>query len=119
LWFGSWKNGLSHYVPEWVKKDIKRFPRIRLENVRSTETLSALSTEAMKADAKAFSALMKHVKQVDAAKKTVIMVQVENEVGVIGGGRDYSDFADAEFSKTVPADLLQSLAITTTSYNLK
>lgn len=109
LWFGSWKNGLSHYAPEWVKKDTKRFPRIELENGRSTETISALSTEAMKADAKAFAALMKHVKKVDASKQTVIMVQVENEVGVIGAARDYSDMANAEFAKAIPTELMQSL----------
>lgn len=109
LWFGSWKNGLSHYAPEWVKKDTRRFPRIKLENGRSTETISALSTEAMNADAKAFAALMKHVKKADASKQTVIMVQVENEVGVIGAARDYSDFANVEFAKAVPSELMQSL----------
>lgn len=27
LWFGTWKNGESHYAPEWVKTDLVRFPR--------------------------------------------------------------------------------------------
>ena len=27
LWFGTWKNGLSSYAPDWVKKDFDRFPR--------------------------------------------------------------------------------------------
>ena len=26
LWFASWKNGLSSYPPDWVKKDFERFP---------------------------------------------------------------------------------------------
>ena len=25
LWFGTWKNGNMHYVPQWVKTDSKRF----------------------------------------------------------------------------------------------
>ena len=25
LWFGTWKNGNMHYVPQWVKTDTKRF----------------------------------------------------------------------------------------------
>ena len=29
LWFGSWKNGVSTYVPVWVKTDCTRFPRAR------------------------------------------------------------------------------------------
>src|SRR6476659_7467407 len=27
LWFGTWKNGNMHYVPQWVKADPKRFAR--------------------------------------------------------------------------------------------
>lgn len=109
LWFGSWKNGLSHYAPGWVKKDTRRFPRIILENGKPTETISALSNEAMKADAKAFSALMHHLKEVDVKEHTVLMVQIENEVGVIGGTRDHSPMAGAVFAKAVPAELLKGL----------
>ncbi|MEO6673763.1 MAG: beta-galactosidase [Ginsengibacter sp.] len=110
LWFGSWKNGLSHYVPVWVKKDYKRFPRIRLQNGKSTETITALSKEAAAADAKAFAALLRHVKEVDAREQTVIMAQIENEVGVIGGTRDHSAMADEEFAKPVPAELIKWFA---------
>jgi hypothetical protein len=92
-----------------VKRDYQRFPRIVLKNGRSTETLSALSKNAMNADAAAFAALMRHVKLVDAVKHTVIMVQVENEVGVIGGTRDHSEAANAEFAKAVPAALLSGM----------
>jgi hypothetical protein len=109
LWFGSWKNGLSHYTPAWVKKDTKRFPRIVLENGKPTETISALSDNACKADAHAFAALMHHVKAVDAVNKTVIMMQVENEVGIIGGTRDHSAAANDAFAKPVPAQLLEGI----------
>ena len=27
LWFGTWKNGQAHYVPEWVKSDLQKYPR--------------------------------------------------------------------------------------------
>src|ERR1035441_11082065 len=27
LWFGTWKNGQNHYVPEWIKSDPKTYPR--------------------------------------------------------------------------------------------
>jgi hypothetical protein len=26
-WFGTWKNGQNHYVPEWVKADTEQYPR--------------------------------------------------------------------------------------------
>ena len=31
LWFGTWKNAQCMYAPEWVKKDMKRFPRAQVE----------------------------------------------------------------------------------------
>lgn len=108
LWFGTWKNGLSHYVPGWVKTDFKRFPRMHIKGGYPVESITPLSAEALKADTKAFAALMKHVKEVDA-QRTVIMMQVENEVGLIGDSRDRSPIADKAFSEQVPAALINSL----------
>jgi hypothetical protein len=105
LWFGSWKNGMSHYVPEWVKKDTARFPRVVIANGKKLEILSTFSKNNMQADAKAFSVLMKHIKEVDAKKQTVIMVQVENEVGIIGDSRDRSTEATNAFSNFIPVVL--------------
>lgn len=105
LWFGSWKNGLSHYTPDWVKADYKRFPRVKLADGNATETISPLCTEARDLDAKAFAALMKHLKKNDT-ERTVIMVQVENEVGIIGAARDHSKAANNEFAKQVPEALI-------------
>ncbi|KAI9449248.1 hypothetical protein F5148DRAFT_1291713 [Russula earlei] len=107
LWFGTWKNGLSHYTPDWVKRDTKRFPRMVLENGASTETISPLSENANQADAKAFAALMHHVKATDGIQHTVIMVQVENEVGLIGSARDHSERANTRFEEQVPMRALQ------------
>lgn len=36
VWFGSWKNGESSYVPLWVKKDTKRFFRVKREEDRKS-----------------------------------------------------------------------------------
>jgi hypothetical protein len=109
LWFGSWKNGLSHYAPDWIKADFKRFPRVMLANGKSTETITALSKNALVADTKAYAALMKHIKAVDSKDRTVIMVQMENEVGVIGSARDNSPMANVAFAKPVPQELMNSL----------
>src|SRR5271165_6582246 len=80
LWFGSWKNGLSSYAPYWVKADYKRFPRIRLQDGRTMELLSTFGDATRDADARAYRALMHHIKEVDAVQHTVLMMQVENEV---------------------------------------
>lgn len=109
LWFGSWKNGQSHYTPEWIKSDFKRFPRVKGENGKSLEILSPVSSENMNADAKAFAALMKHVRDIDSYQRTVIMIQVENEVGIIGSPRDFGDAANSAFNSPVPRELMNYL----------
>ena len=81
LWFGSWKNALSSYAPSWVKSDAKRFPRAESADGRPLEILSTLSLETRRCDSRAFSTLMHHVREKDSAEQTVLMVQVENEVG--------------------------------------
>ena len=37
---------------------------------------------------------MRHIKEVDGTQHTVLMMQVENEVGVLGDSRDHSAAAD-------------------------
>ena len=113
LWFGSWKNALSEYAPAWVKADTKRFPREIGADGEQTEILTPLGDETRKCDARAFAALMHHVKEMDAAKQTVLMVQVENEIGFLGrGGRDRSEMANRLFDDYVPAELKHSLYVT-------
>ena len=110
LWFGSWKNGFSSYAPSWVKKDTQRFPRAISAEGLDTEILSTLGTETQRCDARAFSALMKHVKDKDADQHTVLMVQVENEVGYLGRGRDRSVAANRLFFSAVPSTLMEKLS---------
>jgi uncharacterized protein DUF5597/glycosyl hydrolase family 42 (putative beta-galactosidase) len=110
LWFGSWKNGFSNYAPAWVKSDARRFPRAESADGKRLEILSTFSTEARRADAQAFGALLRHVRETDAAKQTVLMVQVENEVGYFGQGRDRSAEANRLFRSAAPDALVRSLA---------
>jgi hypothetical protein len=109
LWFGSWKNSVSSYAPGWVKGDVGRFPRAVSAEGRPMEILSTLGAETEKADARAFAALMKHVRETDEAQQTVLMVQVENEVGYLGGRRDRSVGANDLFRGAVPVELIRGL----------
>jgi Domain of unknown function (DUF5597)/Beta-galactosidase len=104
LWLASWKNGMSSYAPAWVKNDTQRFPR-EVEFGRQVEILSPLGKATEQADAHAYAALMRHIKQVDGSQHTVLMMQVENEVGVLGDSRDHSPAANAAFDGDVPARL--------------
>ena len=54
LWFASWKNGLSSYPPDWVKKDFERFPRAQIRTGQTIELLTPLSDANRDADARAF-----------------------------------------------------------------
>lgn len=105
LWFGTWKNSMSCYVPEWMKTNPKRFPRTLDSTGKSQEILSVFGKETLTADKKAFAALMKYVKEKDSKEKTVIMVQVENEIGMLPTARELSTTADAFFSNKIPAAL--------------
>jgi beta-galactosidase GanA len=109
LWFGSWKNGVSSYVPAWVKRDYLRFPLARLHSGQSSAVLSTFAEANWQADARAFAALMQHLRDVDSSAQTVIMVQVENEVGLLGDSRDRSDAANRAFAAPVPAELIEQL----------
>ena len=80
LWFGTWKNAQCTYAPEWVKTDLARFRRaeirkaerrVRLDMFHGLDysTLSCFCQEAKEADAKAFAALMAHLKETDQQEK--------------------------------------------------
>jgi hypothetical protein len=109
LWFASWKNGLSSYPPDWVKKNFERFPRAQIAGGKSIELLSPLSDANRDADARAFAALMRHVKEVDGQQHTVLMIQVQNEVGMHGDSRDRSPAANRAFAGPVPKELMDYL----------
>ena len=107
IWFGTWKNGQSSYTPMWVKKDIKRFFRVKDKNGNNLEVISPFCMEAMRADAKAYATLMKHIKKVDK-DYTVIVMQVNNEVG-IKQDIDYCQESLSSFQSEVPVRLMDFL----------
>lgn len=115
LWFGAWKNGTSSFAPYWVKKDYTRFPRIQIDDGKTVsisgpvELLSTFGDATRDADAAAFKALMAHIKEVDGAQHTVLMMQVENEVGVLRDSRDRSPAANRAYDSPVPAQLMNYL----------
>ena len=105
LWFGTWKNTGPQYTPEWVKFNNQRFPRMLDKDGKTIYCLSPFGEETLKADKKAFVALISHIKKIDQ-QHTVIMMQVENEVGTYGFVRDFGAKAQAAFMHNVPASVL-------------
>lgn len=109
LWFGAWKNSMSCYAPEWFKRDTKRFPRVHDRNGIPMEEASSLSAAVLEADKKIFCKLMQHIRDVDSEHQTVIMIQVENEIGMIKEPRDYSADATKMYNSQVPKTLTDYL----------
>ena len=110
LWFGTWKNGAPHYVPEWVKRDNAKYPRVVGPNGEVRDTMSPFGTATMEADKAAFAALMRHLKAADP-RHTVLMVQVENEINAYGSQRDYSPEATKLFEGQVPAEFAAAMKV--------
>lgn len=106
LWFGTWKNGNMSYTPAWIKEDTAKYFRVRDETGQPIGVLSPFCTAAREADATAFAAVMGHLKSVDSAQHTVIMVQVENETGLYGSDRDCSPVATRAYESNVPSKLM-------------
>lgn len=109
LWFGSWKNSMSSHAPAWVKLNQDKYPRVKDNTGRSQEILSSFSENNLQADLRAFEKLMGFIKEFDGTQHTVIMVQVENEIGMLPSARDYQTLATAAFQKPVPTELIQYL----------
>lgn len=105
LWFGAWKNSMSTYPPAWVKRDQQRFPRAATADGNGVEILSAHAPATLEADKRAFAAMLAHLKQVDGTQNTVLMIQVENEMGMLPVARDHGKLANADYAGPVPADL--------------
>ena len=109
LWFGTWKNGAMDWAPNWVKSDLTRFPRVLDSGGKPIRVLSPHFRATLEADKKAYVAMMTHLRQVDEADRTVILMQVENEPGLFGSIRDYSPEATKLFNGPVPAALVAAL----------
>ena len=111
LWFGTWKNGSQHYMPEWMKLDPLRYSHVMNKNGELIDSPSPFASASLEADKRAFGALMRHLKQADS-ERTVLMVQVENETGTYGSVRDYCPEANKLFEGPVPPEILKAMGKT-------
>ncbi|WP_285241634.1 DUF5597 domain-containing protein [Pseudarthrobacter sp. MEB009] len=120
IWFGAFKNASSTYAPSWVRADRQRFPRadrgtkplktpFSYPGSMPRPSLSVFSDNLFEADRTAYAALLKHVALIDP-DHTVIMIQVENEVGLLGAGRDHSAVAEATWNAPLPQELITAVS---------
>jgi beta-galactosidase GanA len=111
LWFGTWKNGSQHYMPEWMKLDPQRYSHVTNKGGELVDSPSPFAAASLEADKRAFTAFMQHLKDADP-ERTVLMVQVENETGTYGSVRDYCPEANKLFDGPVPPEILKAMGKT-------
>lgn len=107
LWFGLWKNAESMYIPGWMKRDPVTYFHARKQNGDPLPTISPFCAKAVEKDCAAFTALMKHLRKTDEQENTVIVIQAENEIGLLETDRDYCDAANEAFAAELPAPVSQ------------
>ena len=108
LWFGAWKNSMSTYVPDYVKRDSQRFARARTRAGEAQDILTPFDPDTLAADAAAMSAMLRHLAATDR-ERTVVMLQIENEIGMLPEVRDYGPQAEQAWQGQVPAQLITYL----------
>jgi hypothetical protein len=118
IWFGAFKNAASTYAPGWVRADRRRFPRAVVQGERTglftypgamaKPVLSVFGPDLLEADRRAFVQFVEHLAEVDP-DHTVVMVQVENEVGLLRDSRDRSPLAEQARRGPVPQALIDHL----------
>jgi len=109
LWFGSWKNSMSCYAPLWIKENSRKYSRAVTKSGKPLEMMSAFSESNLNVDKRAFSHFLNHLAEYDKEDHTVIMIQVENEIGMLEDAREYGKVADQKFASDVPAKFIDYL----------
>ena len=108
LWFGAYKNTGYGYAPDWVKRDNRRFPRMKTRDGKDHDVLTPTAAATLEADRRAFVRLMTYLRDHDPGN-SVIMVQPENEVGSYRNPRDHGAAAQKLFDGPVPPALARAL----------
>ena len=105
LWFGTSKNGHPNYVPEYIKRQPRTYRLALGPDKAPVPSLSVHCRETLERDKKAFVKFMEFLKAYDGEERTVLAVQIENEMGYANTDRDYSRPADRDYEKPIPEAL--------------
>jgi len=114
-WFGHYASGDGTiygnlagelYAPMYIVKDEQTYPRaVDGDSVIHHNAASYDYEPIIEREIRAFRAFMQHIKQVDSQPRTILMIQVENEIAVFGVDRrnpkmwrDHSPAANKRFA---------------------
>jgi hypothetical protein len=93
VWFATWKNAPPFYAAGMRANDT-HFPHAR--DLRGQPVIShcPLGEATFQRDRDALLALVRHLRDTDT-RHTVILLQIENEPGLLGTDRCYCELCDA------------------------
>jgi len=97
LWFATWKNACPFYAADYVRNDPTTYPRALDRHGQPTVSLCPLAASTWQRDHAALAALMEHLRHVDD-EQTVILLQLENEPGILGSDRCYCPTCNEQFA---------------------
>lgn len=115
-WFGHYASGRAGniyrnltnevWAPMDVIEDERAYPRAVDASGRAHHNAVSYDADAViEREAAAFAAFMRHIREVDSNTRTVVMIQVENEIAVFGANerdpgmwRDHSPRSNALFA---------------------
>lgn len=97
LWFATWKNACPFYAPADIRDDPITYPRALDRHGAPTVSLCPAAEATWQRDRDALVALMAHLRDHDG-ERTAIMLQVENEPGILGSDRCYCPRCDERFA---------------------
>lgn len=86
LWFGTWKNACPFYAPDHVRDDHEAYRRAVDAQGGECASLCPTSEATWQADRNAVVALAGYLRDHDR-QHTVILLQIENESGLLGTAR--------------------------------
>lgn len=93
-----------------LKQITAAFGAVRTYDGYEIANLSSFCEETQRADQRAFCRLMEIIREEDEQEKTVLAVQIENELGIVGRSvRDYGDTAQAAYEADVPQEVVDRL----------
>ncbi len=100
-WFGHYASGdgtiyrnltTEMFAPWYVIEDEETYPRaVDARGMRRHNSASYEDEAIVLAEQAAFRACLEHVKAIDHASHTILMIQVENEIAVFGANRHNQD----------------------------
>ena len=90
----------GHAMRLYGLRKTRSFPRACTEDGKLLEIASCFSEEVFRADNRAFEALVKHI--ATTARDVALMLQVENEIGMLESARDHSPLAEKSYQQESP-----------------